>query len=45
MATSGYLVEVAKADVDELRRRYPEAFNRPYHSGSGLTLERVMHDL
>jgi trimethylamine-N-oxide reductase (cytochrome c) len=42
MATSGYLVEVAKADLDDLRRRYPEAFGRPYHQGSGLTLERVL---
>jgi anaerobic selenocysteine-containing dehydrogenase len=42
MATSGYLVEVARADLDDLRSRYPEAFGRPYHSGSGLTLERVL---
>ena len=42
MASSGYLVEVAKVDLDKLRRKYPEAFRRPYHESSGLTLERVL---
>jgi anaerobic selenocysteine-containing dehydrogenase len=41
MATSGYLVEVKRADLDELRRQYPEAFNRPYNQDSGLRFERV----
>ena len=42
MATSGYLVGVARADMGELRRKYPEAFARPYHAGSGQCVERVM---
>ena len=31
MATSGYLAEVERANMDELRRKYLEAFNRPYY--------------
>jgi len=42
MATSGFLVEVERADLDELRKKYPEAFNRPYRSGAGLGTERVL---
>ncbi|MDP2916906.1 MAG: molybdopterin-dependent oxidoreductase, partial [Dehalococcoidia bacterium] len=29
MATSGYLVEVERADLEEMRRKYPEEFSRP----------------
>jgi trimethylamine-N-oxide reductase (cytochrome c) len=42
MVSSGFLVEVERADLDDLRRRYPETFDRPYHPGAGLCLERVM---
>jgi molybdopterin guanine dinucleotide-containing S/N-oxide reductase-like protein len=42
MVVSGFLVEVAPVDLDELRRQYPEAFNRPYDRASGLVMERVM---
>jgi molybdopterin guanine dinucleotide-containing S/N-oxide reductase-like protein len=38
MATSSYLVEVARLTMDELdqwRRQYPEAFERPYEPDSG----------
>ncbi len=42
MVSSGFLVEVERADMDELRRQYPEAFDRPYHEGAGLCLERVL---
>ena len=42
MVTSGFLVEVERADLDELRRKYPEAFNRPYDRASGLLLERIL---
>jgi anaerobic selenocysteine-containing dehydrogenase len=42
MVVSGFLVEVERADVEDLRRRYPEAFSRPYHNGAGQCLERVM---
>jgi len=42
MAVSGFLVEVEKTNLDELREKYPEAFNRPYLPAPGLCLERVM---
>ena len=34
-AVSGFLVEVEKAELDDLRARYPEAFVRPYHASAG----------
>jgi anaerobic selenocysteine-containing dehydrogenase len=42
MVVSGFLVEVERADLDKLRKKYPEAFNRPYNAGAGLRRERVM---
>ena len=42
MATSGYLVEVEGINLDELRREYPEAFNRPYDPATGQRIERVL---
>jgi len=42
MAVSGFLVEVEKVSLDELRAKYPEIFLKPYHPESGLTLEKVL---
>jgi len=42
MVTNGFLLEVERADLDQLRRQYPEAFSRPYHQGSGQVFERVL---
>ena len=42
MVCAGFLVEVERADLDKLRRKYPEAFKRPYHPAAGLCLERVL---
>ncbi len=42
MVTSGFLVEVERADLDGLRKKYPEAFSRPYDYASGLKFERVL---
>jgi len=42
MVVSSFLVEVEKANLEELRMKYPEAFNRPYHSDAGLRMERVL---
>jgi anaerobic selenocysteine-containing dehydrogenase len=36
MVVSGYLVEVEKAKMDELRKKYPDAFKRKYDQASGL---------
>ncbi len=43
MVTSGFLVEVELADMDELRKKYPEAFSRPYDYASGQKFERVLY--
>jgi anaerobic selenocysteine-containing dehydrogenase len=42
MVVSSFLVEVKEADLEELRSKYPEAFNRPYQAGAGLRLERML---
>jgi anaerobic selenocysteine-containing dehydrogenase len=42
MVVSSFLVEVEKANIEALAKRYPEAFQRPYHAGAGLRLERVL---
>jgi anaerobic selenocysteine-containing dehydrogenase len=42
MVCSGFLVEVERVDLDELRRQYPEAFNKPYDKASGLRFDRVI---
>ena len=42
MVTNGFLVEVERANLDELRRRYADAFNRPIDRASGLKFERVL---
>jgi hypothetical protein len=43
MAVCGFLVEVERVNVDELRKQYPEAFNRPYNKASGLRYERMIY--
>jgi trimethylamine-N-oxide reductase (cytochrome c) len=42
MVVSSFLVGVDRVNLDDLRDKYPEAFNRPYHAGAGLRLERVL---
>jgi anaerobic selenocysteine-containing dehydrogenase len=42
MVVSSFLVEVERVDIDELRKKYREAFVRPYHVSSGLRMERVL---
>jgi anaerobic selenocysteine-containing dehydrogenase len=42
MVVSSFLVEVEGGNIEELRKNYPEAFNRPYHPGAGLRMERVL---
>ncbi|MFH1833904.1 MAG: molybdopterin dinucleotide binding domain-containing protein, partial [bacterium] len=38
MVVSGFLAQVERADLEELRSRYPEAFARPFHRGAGPSL-------
>jgi trimethylamine-N-oxide reductase (cytochrome c) len=42
MVVSGFLAEVEKADLDDLRRRYPEAFARECHVTAGPCIAGVM---
>jgi trimethylamine-N-oxide reductase (cytochrome c) len=42
MVCSGFLVEVEAADLEGIRKQYPEAFKRPYKADAGLRLERVL---
>jgi trimethylamine-N-oxide reductase (cytochrome c) len=43
MVVSGFPVEVEGTNLDELRKKYPEAFKRPCDRASGLRMERVMY--
>ena len=36
MVVSGFLVEVEGVNLDELRKKYPKAFEREYDPASGL---------
>ena len=38
-AVSGFLAEVEKTDMEALKRKYPEAFKRPFHPCAGPGLE------
>jgi molybdopterin guanine dinucleotide-containing S/N-oxide reductase-like protein len=42
MAVSAFLVQVERANLDELRKEYPEALARPYHPAAGPSLERLL---
>ncbi|MBN1189726.1 MAG: molybdopterin-dependent oxidoreductase [Dehalococcoidales bacterium] len=42
MVSGGFLLDVEKVNLDELMKKYPEAFKRPYNKGAGLTIERLM---
>jgi trimethylamine-N-oxide reductase (cytochrome c) len=44
MVSSGFLVEVKRVDLDELKKQYPEVFSRPYDQASGLVFNRVLYD-
>jgi anaerobic selenocysteine-containing dehydrogenase len=43
MVTNGFLVEVEGINLDELSKKYPEAFSAPYDGASGLCFERILH--
>jgi molybdopterin guanine dinucleotide-containing S/N-oxide reductase-like protein len=42
MATGGFLVEVERADLEALRKMYPDAFKKTYDSASGQTMRRAL---
>jgi trimethylamine-N-oxide reductase (cytochrome c) len=42
MVVSGFLVEVEAINMEELRKKYPEAFRKPYDPAAGLRIERIL---
>jgi molybdopterin guanine dinucleotide-containing S/N-oxide reductase-like protein len=44
MATCGFLAQVERVNLDELRTKYPEAFNRPFHPFAGTGVESFLYD-
>ncbi|MBN1190097.1 MAG: molybdopterin-dependent oxidoreductase [Dehalococcoidales bacterium] len=42
MVCSGFLVEVAGVDLEEMRNNYPDVFNMPYDSAYGQVFTRVL---
>ena len=42
MVCSGFLVQAKKANLDELREKYPEAFKQPYDYASGQVFARIL---
>jgi anaerobic selenocysteine-containing dehydrogenase len=42
MVVSGFLVEVERVNIEELRKQYPDVFNRPFDWASGLRFDRVI---
>ncbi len=42
MVSSGFLVNIEIIDIEEIRKKYPEAFSRPYQPEAGLRLERIL---
>ncbi|MFC1901860.1 molybdopterin-dependent oxidoreductase [Chloroflexota bacterium] len=41
--SSGFLIEIERANLDDLRKQYPEAFNRPFHPDSGPNIETFLY--
>ncbi len=44
MVVSSFLVEVNPVNIEEIRKKYPEAFDKTYRAGAGLRLERVLEE-
>jgi molybdopterin guanine dinucleotide-containing S/N-oxide reductase-like protein len=42
MAASGFLVNIEKADLNELRKKYPEIFKTEHDPAAGLKLDRII---
>jgi len=45
MVVSGFLVEFERAHLYELGKQYPQAFNRTYHKGVGLTAGSCLEEM
>ena len=44
MATSGFLVEVERVDLDEYKKKYPEAWNRKFDPSAGLVIDGFVQE-
>jgi molybdopterin guanine dinucleotide-containing S/N-oxide reductase-like protein len=42
MVVSGFLVDIERANTDDLRNKYPEAFQRPFHHTTGSIVDSYM---
>ena len=42
VATSGFLVEVKRVNLDELAKRYPDVFNKTFDKAAGQQFERIL---
>ena len=42
MVSGGFLIEYERADLDALRKQYPEKFARPIDKATGLAWERML---
>jgi len=42
-AVSGFLVEVERTDMEDLKLKYPEAFKRPFHPTTGPIMESFLY--
>jgi molybdopterin guanine dinucleotide-containing S/N-oxide reductase-like protein len=43
MTTCGFLAQVERVNLDDLRKKYPEAFNRPFHPFAGTGVESFLY--
>ena len=43
MATCGFLAEIERVNLDDLRRKYPEAFSRPFHAAAGPSVASFLY--
>ena len=44
MVSSGFLVDIALVDLEELKNKYPDAFGAPYDPAAGLTVKRLIDE-
>ena len=42
MVENGFLVDIDRTNLDELRKEYPEVFKQPYDHTAGLHFDRVL---
>jgi hypothetical protein len=43
MGTTGFLVEIQSANLDNLQRKSPDAFNQPHNLPSSIVMKQVFY--